>query len=491
MAIVVWGAGSGAGTDGLYSTAANWTSDTKPVSGDTATFNGGVVINCRLDESIVAGVNIDMQAAYTGTIDGATDDLNHACTDVTLDGTRVDMGDGTWTISGNFDNKDVTTFNRNLSTIVLAGTGKTVNQGDDFYNLTVSGTYTVTSTFFDTVNDVVISGTLTIDAGRIMRLKGATAGELSVTGSGLITGGGSLKPKNGFSIVQQDGTIDIDELKFEGEGTVVPATYVSPFTFTSTSNKTFTPSAGVYNFSNGLTINSEGAGQLTWAGNVNDPTINVTGDVLLELLGTSTIVSMGDGTWTCSGNWDSDTVTTLNANLSTLKFANAGSGTQTIKLGSFTYNIIEIDDSGATKQLTGPVTAASWTGTAGVFDMNGQTMTTTANFTRLAADSLTFADLSGVALVVSGTFDIKGNSEADKLDMKGTSSWTLNASASDVKFVDVQNSDASAGITIAADKSTDSGGNVNWDFIIMSPFMTPFGDPLFAVFTNPHEAVSQ
>jgi len=47
------------------------------------------------------------------------------------------LGNSTWTVSGNWDHENVGTFNRDLSTVILNGSGKTLSaSGTDkpFYN---------------------------------------------------------------------------------------------------------------------------------------------------------------------------------------------------------------------------------------------------------------------------------------------------------------------------------------------------------------------
>ncbi|MEK7218055.1 MAG: hypothetical protein AAB728_01175, partial [Patescibacteria group bacterium] len=80
----------------------------------------------------VSGSNLKVTNDLTfpsgaGTFDNATYDKDVTVLgDVTMDNTQVDMGDGTWTVGGNFDYKDVTTWNTNSSTLSLSGSGKSI-----------------------------------------------------------------------------------------------------------------------------------------------------------------------------------------------------------------------------------------------------------------------------------------------------------------------------------------------------------------------------
>lgn len=63
-----WGAGSGGGSDGLYSTAINWTGDTLPGAGDALTYDVTQVGNCSIDADTAALASLTIAATYTGTI---------------------------------------------------------------------------------------------------------------------------------------------------------------------------------------------------------------------------------------------------------------------------------------------------------------------------------------------------------------------------------------------------------------------------------------
>ncbi len=96
----VWGAGSGAGTDNDFSTAANWTGDTAPANGDDVVFDATCVTNCTagMDQSAVNLNSLLVTSGYTGTI-GATGAPLQLDTDPVTD--RVVMeGSGSLFITG-------------------------------------------------------------------------------------------------------------------------------------------------------------------------------------------------------------------------------------------------------------------------------------------------------------------------------------------------------------------------------------------------------
>ena len=69
MAAKTWGAGSGAGTDGLWSTGANWTGDTVPATTDAITFDVTSVLNCNVDNvATFSGGTVTVATTYTGAI---------------------------------------------------------------------------------------------------------------------------------------------------------------------------------------------------------------------------------------------------------------------------------------------------------------------------------------------------------------------------------------------------------------------------------------
>ncbi|MGI6371062.1 MAG: hypothetical protein ACOX0G_01180 [Patescibacteria group bacterium] len=101
-----------------------------------------------------------------GTFDNATNNKNINVTgNVTMDNTQTNMGNATWTVSGDFDNQDVTTFNRNTSTLVMNGTGKEITgrYATALYNIIIDTGATIT---VNTASDVI-----TFTGGRV-RYKG-------------------------------------------------------------------------------------------------------------------------------------------------------------------------------------------------------------------------------------------------------------------------------------------------------------------------------
>ena len=180
--------GAGTGATANWNTTASWSTTSGGASGasvpgvsDAAIFDGGgsktggVVIDAAVNV-----ISITATTGYTGigTNDGHINNATNNQTitvsgNVTLDNKQVSMGTATWTVSGNWDHQDVTTFNYNLSTLVLNGTSKTINGGGTaastrLNNLTISGTISTVTTGFRTVSTLDVSGTLTVNNNSVV-----------------------------------------------------------------------------------------------------------------------------------------------------------------------------------------------------------------------------------------------------------------------------------------------------------------------------------
>lgn len=325
-----------------------------PGASDKAIFDANGLSDCQMDVA-VSITEIDMQVGYTGTLDGATDDLNHAISgDCTMDGTRVDMGNGTWTVGGNFDNEDVGTFNRDASTLKMTGAAKTINVGttNDLQNITIDGgSYTTTASMRPRgVLTIINTASLTIAVGDLVRVIGGSV-VVSATGTNSITGAGTLRLETAAPITTQGGTIDVAILTFQGDhdANIVPGTYASAVVNIENNGaiRTFKFAAGTYNFTGatGLAIDAPTASAFTVDGATNNPTINITGDCTMDETGGGALtVSMGNGTWTVGGNFDNKDVTTFNRNNSTVKMT----GTTKTLTSSGTNDLHKLELDGAT-----------------------------------------------------------------------------------------------------------------------------------------------
>lgn len=162
--LYVWDGGGG---NANWNTAANWTNDTVPGSGNIAIFDGTCVSNCSPAVNVnpnVAGIYI--KSSYAGTITqnngiditlGVEGYIQNGGT-FTGGNSNINMT-GSWTFTGG-------TFNAG-STNVIFGGSPTIKSGSmSFNNVTIN-----------TGGDVTVSGTMDIN------------GQLTVTDSNIISGG--------------------------------------------------------------------------------------------------------------------------------------------------------------------------------------------------------------------------------------------------------------------------------------------------------------
>ena len=141
------------------------------------------------------------------------------------------------------------------------------------------------------------------------------------------------------------------------------------------------------------------------------------------------------------------------------------SGTQTIDFDGNAVENLVVNASGATKDFSDDVSAVSIGFTAGRIDCNGNTFTTTGNFSVGQNALVDATGLAGATWTVGGNWSAAGAAVGSELDLKAASAWYLNVTGSPTAaYVDAQNSDASGGTKVVATDSIDSGGNLNWNF---------------------------
>lgn len=447
-------------TNGIFNNTAHWSAtsgggggSSVPGASDDVNFDANGLGDCQFDIAISVQ-SIVAVAGYTATIDAATDDLNHAVSgDVTLDNSRVDMGDGTWTVGGNWDNRDVTTFNRNSSTLVLNGTTKTIiaSKLTLLNNVTIDGSYTLDAT---TSVEMIVEGALLINSGKSLTLdeqlapKGtctifgtltinatrdiniADAGSLLVKTGGTLDGAGQAQIINGGDIAEQSGTYNVATTLTRKTATVAGGTYGG--TWTNKSN------SAIHN----LTLGNGASQTLIFTGNVtfeaqdfdfnlnnntNNPNIEFQGNVTVNETGAGGTFNWNKGTGTITINKAGDqTITFFSKSVEDTIIA--GSGNKTFNDGA-TWGTFTFADSGVTahKFEAGKTfqfdTTLNSNGTAG-----------TRSIIRSTIDATTY------------NFNLQGTSNfADK--------------------VDVKDSDAGTGNEIDAPGSIDSGNNFNWNFL--------------------------
>jgi len=149
----------GGGLDNNWSTAANWSSDTLPVAGDTVTFNGTSTKDAAIDVPVTVAV-FQMNAGFTGTIT-QTNTLTLTASYTQSSGTFVGGG-AALAVTGSTTVNSGGVFNGGGSTITLTG-ALTVNAGGAFTStsatLTVTGAVTLAAGVFSHNGGTVVFAT--------------------------------------------------------------------------------------------------------------------------------------------------------------------------------------------------------------------------------------------------------------------------------------------------------------------------------------------
>nr|MBA3845830.1 hypothetical protein [Planctomycetota bacterium] len=316
------------------------------------TFAGAGTLRPATDALRVTGDLVCQAGA--GTFDGATNDRSVTVDDdVILDNATVSMGDGTWTIGGDFDFADVATFTQGTSSVVMTGTGTDLTGPNAvrLHHLTISGETRIR--VFMTCARLTVSDRCEIDVG-------VHPDEVLVAAAALITGAGELGVFWNASIAQMDGVIDCATLRIVNnhDQNIPPARYdsalvqisnIAPFALI------FRPQAGTYIFAGDVEISNSSTNDFTIDNDTNDANYVFEGSLTLSNTGGGTL------TWTKGSG--------------TLTFSGAGSGTQSLDFLDKSVEAIVIDDAGTRKQLTtNGVTTTALTVTAGTFDLNGENL---------------------------------------------------------------------------------------------------------------------
>jgi hypothetical protein len=397
---------------------------------DTATISTPGVLKL-LDRFYVLG-NLTLNK---GTFDNqlSSSDIKVAG-DVTMTNFKTNLGQSTWTVSGNWNHQGVATLNSYGSLTILNGAGKTVVGNyltTKFGNLLISGTITNPSGFNTTISansTVTVSGTLTLTNGLIFY----NEGDLKVTSSGRISGSGFLQLDSGVPLTQQDGIIDVAQLNFVGnhDQNISTATYNSALVaFGNNSSTMFTPKNGTYRFTGNVQYTC-GGGAYTYTVNnsVANPTWIIEGNVAVNETSCPVIWTKGTGSIFFSSNTVAQQVNFLGKSVERIVSSNTASGGLTFT-SSFTAAGFLVD-------------SASLGSSATVYFAGNSTFTIS-------------------------TFTIAG-SGSNIVTLKSTDTakyWYLNnTNRSSVVGVRVSSSNASAGQAIYAVNSVNLGQNVNWNF---------------------------
>jgi len=267
--------------------------------------------------------SLTVAATNAADIDFNVYDLT--CGDFTLAGTGVfDCGTGTtFTISGDMNlANNLGTWNYETSKIILTGTAKTLTMATSnsnktrFYEVQVSGTYTVTGAvdYFVTYSHftVDLAGSATLSGSRsAIHYQNVTVNgtydAVSTNGvylymgtaySCTVGGSGSFSPGNiYYRSGNYDGTLNA--------GTYSPTDNFYFWNSNDSAEKTATLQAGTYVFDCDVRWKCDGTYDVKVDASVNNPDIQFTGGVVLDYSSTGKLVwTKGSGTITMTGTGD-------------------------------------------------------------------------------------------------------------------------------------------------------------------------------------------
>ena len=493
MAISHWWLGT---TSDDHAVAANWSTAgsggapgvSVPGTGDEVMFDGNGNNACTLTANLVL-LHLTTVVGYTAKLDLATSDLTmDDGGNITLDqGGEFDCGSSTISLTnGNFDNKDVTTFTRGTSTLLMSGTGNLVSDVlNDLNDLTISAAAVITATeTYQILGDLIVNGSLSIANGKITLV--GSGGTISIGAVGRITGNGIFRvyvpgAGEGITVFTVGGVIDVSTLEIfrpNAAAVIAPGTYQSTLVKiynNVATTETLTLSNGNYIFTGNVEFkNTNAGGSLTIANNTNNPDIELQGDFLVDETAGTIIWTKGNGTITATGvnaqDWD--------------------------LLGRTVEDIV-VNKTNKTDVLTfsGSVTTDSLLVTKGTIDPNSQTITTIGNMTMTANSQFDPAAdaMDNCEFAIGGDLDFDG-SDGDPLIMKWQVAFTLdvagNCNMNWVTFIPsdpgggkvdmllevsssavatncvAEHSNANSYTTIQATISTNSGNNTNWAFAV-------------------------
>ncbi len=448
-----------------------------PVAGDTAIFddNSG---NCTLDANAAALLLKlgDTGGAYTGTFDADTSDVALGtggldCTDGT--GAALNMGTGTWTITGGtFDYSLLGMFTRDSAIVVFVGTCEVIPKVSGLYALTInigaSLLYESGGNNMNVHNSLTVNGLLTINNSKTLVVFGLTA----VGAAGEVAGNSAIQFQAGASggLTTMAGTwsIALTQIYYQhADAEWTPGTYGGEVTVLSNDsggNCTLTPSAaGEYVF-NDLILRAAGASTCTLANNTNGPaSITVAGTLTKIVAATGTIVissNLKATDWVLQGNvvhTEGSGTITWTPGTGTITLSGTAAQAIDFGVGASIENLI-IAKASETATIGNSFTTDSLDGESGTLDINGKTITVTNNMGW--GEGFVIADPIGATFAVGGNFSATGQTVA------ATGAWflTVTGVAAAHGSGSVLYSDASGGSQIRAAGWTDGGNNSNWLF---------------------------
>lgn len=445
MANYFWVGGTGTwdGTTNHFAITSGGTAiAAAPGSSDTVTFDGnsgGGTVTVSTNFNVVSVT----MGAFTGTLDFSAN--NNSPTMQTFSGTgtgvrTLNMGSGTWTITGN---------NTNIFTLATT-TNLTLNAGTSTVNCTYNGS-TGTRTLTTGASAALGLNNLTISAGTDALSLSSTffCNNLNLSGfSGILNSNARTISGNlrvGTGITWNSGGA---ALTMTGSGaqtiTTNGVTISQPFIINGT---------GTFTLQDNFILDSTHSLTLT-AGTFNANNKDLLIGTFSSSNSTTRILSIGSGTWTLSGTgtvWNTATITgfTLNAETSTIKINDASSSSKTFSGGGKTFNKLLLTGGGS-----GPmIIAGSNTFSSLEIDPPLTTQFTAGTTQTLSTPTFLSSGNAGQFVVLRST--------------SNGSTWTLSSPNGNINidYVSLQDSTATGGASFYAGiHSTNVSNNNGWIF---------------------------
>ncbi|MFA5954828.1 MAG: hypothetical protein WC817_04835 [Patescibacteria group bacterium] len=396
-----------------------------------------------------AGMNLITTGTGTLLLDGATN--NPATVTVTGNFTTtpvngavtVSMGSGNWSVSGNFDLTNVTTFNHNSGTITMSGTGTLTSNGKTLNNLTTSGSGTVTlaNAALAIANDLTLGSSSTFVMGSAtpsvagsVTLAGtvtANTSTLTMTGTGKsITGGG--KTLKNFAIGVSATVTANSSFSVSGDWT--------------NNGGTFTP--GAYEITLSATT-----GIQTVTGNTSFYDLTIPAGS-----GTRTVKFADGSTTTVSHNWSVSG--SLGNEITLTRSSTSSAWTINPTAATVTYTTVSWSNSGlaicATYSTDGGNNNANWSFNAG-------------------ASCVTTITLSGTVYSDEGTTPITGTPTV-RIKVNGVGDYSVSASTGAYSISSIT---ANSGDVVTIYLDTNGVGSVSAALVTVSDGITTTGLNLY------------
>ncbi len=327
-------------TSGTQTTTFNATTGTKTIDADgtgTEAFS-----SVTFDDSAGSAI---YQLSTAIDIDG----------NVTITGGNFDANTNAVTVGGNWDNNDTfTTGATQTLTFDATDAGNTIEAGSQtYYAVVFSGAASGNGSWTIQTNDLTVSNSINVNTGdavsiAVSRILTLGSGATTLTFDGTISGSGTLEYKSNAAFpgggtltanVEFDATDNDQTMSARTSGYGASVTVVNT---SLTLTRSVTMGAGTIAITGNLNIDASNQ-DVTLTASSNNPTVTVGGSLVNtgnKLQPGVEFLTMGNGTWTVSGDVDLSS-TTVTANSSTLVMN--GTGGVALYTDDYTLNNLTID----------------------------------------------------------------------------------------------------------------------------------------------------